>query len=182
MPQGLYPSLDTADKELWPPVAEQLFRTPLVWTTGCIGNMQGAEASGETPERAESRLLPDWAVSQSPAENDALLAGHTPSNTLQLQRPARGGRADGTPETLADLELDVAGRTLSTHSCASFNSEEGFGSPMAGKHRRRNSINMDDYDGNVGPLPLLPPPPLLPATLVDDTSNDCTGATSQADP
>ena len=159
MPQDRYPSLGSSDKkELWLPIAKQLSRKPLVWTTGCMRYVQEDEANRETPERAENRSLPDWAVSQSPADTDALLAGHTPSTTLQLQRSARGGRPDGTPETtLADLELDVAARTLSAHSCASFNSEEGFGSPMAGKHRRRNSINMDDYDGNVGPPSLLPP-------------------------
>ena len=48
---------------------------PLFWTTACIGDVQENEANIETPERAENRSLPDWAVSQSPADTDALLAG-----------------------------------------------------------------------------------------------------------
>lgn len=99
--------------------------------------MLQSEAAEATPRQP---LQSSWVAaefSESPADTDALLAGHTLS--------AAALRAhNGSLAAPLHTELQPDGSALSISertegSCESFNSNEGFGSPVAGRNRRRNS-------------------------------------------
>lgn len=94
-----------------------------------------------------------WLGAESPADTDALLGCLTPSAPTIDQAERRASSAlTFSADVLPDLEIQRSGQSLSAQSCVSFNSNEGFGSPMAQGNRRRNSVNMDDGAGQVGHL------------------------------